>query len=141
MTIPLPLRLNASRCGSHGDVPVTRTATMTTLFVREDGGFRVARDEDVLARAHCLIAQRFRAGSPVLTSPERTREFLRLHIGARDHEIFGVLHLNTRHRLIAVEDLFRGTIDSASVHPREVVKAALAHNAAGVILYHNHPLC
>jgi DNA repair protein RadC len=64
---------------------------------------------------------------------------LRIHLGGCDHEIFGVLHLDYRHRLIAREDLFRGTVDGASVHPREVVKAALAHNAAGVILFHNHP--
>jgi DNA repair protein RadC len=52
---------------------------------------------------------------------------------------FGVLHLDTRHRLIAAEDLFRGTLSSSSVHPREVVKAALNHNAAALLLYHNHP--
>ena len=93
----------------------------------------------MLDRAQALIAQRYRAGSPVLTSPERTREFLRMHLGACDRETFGVLHLDNRHRLIAAEDFFRGTIDRASVHPREVVKAVIAHNAAAIVLYHNHP--
>ncbi|HWZ63640.1 MAG TPA: DNA repair protein RadC [Steroidobacteraceae bacterium] len=112
---------------------------MTTLYVRDASGFREAEPSDVLDRAQALIAQRFRSGSPVLTSPERTREFLRMHLGCCDRETFGVLHLDNRHRLITVQDLFHGTIDRASVHPREVVKAALAHNAAAIVLYHNHP--
>jgi DNA repair protein RadC len=112
---------------------------MTTLYVRDQSGFREARTTDVLDRAEALLAQRYRVGSPVLTSPALTREFLRLHLGGCEHEIFGMLHLDGRHRLIAVEDLFRGTINNASVHPREVVKAALGKNAAAVVLYHNHP--
>ena len=112
---------------------------MTTLYVRDQSGFREAQPTDVLDRAQALLAQRYRTGSPVLTSPTLTREFLRVHLGACEHEVFGVLHLDSPHRLIAVEDLFRGTINSASVHPREVVKATLKHNAAAVVLYHNHP--
>ena len=112
---------------------------MTTLYVRDESGFREARPDDVLERAQALLAQRYRVGSPVLTSPALTREFLRMHLGACEHEVFGMLHLDSRHRLIAVENLFRGTINSSSVHPREVVKSALAHNAAAVVLYHNHP--
>jgi DNA repair protein RadC len=118
-----------------------RPAVMTTLYVRDESGFREADPNDVLHRAQTLLAQRFRAGSPVLTSPALTREFLRLHLAACDHEVFGLIHLDSRHRLIAVENLFRGTINSSSVHPREVVKSVLAHNAAAVVLYHNHPLC
>jgi len=112
---------------------------MTTLYVRDESGFHEARPGDVLERAQALLAQRYRVGSPVLTSPALTREFLRMHLGACEHEVFGMLHLDSRHRLIAVENLFRGTINSSSVHPREVVKSALAHNAAAVVLYHNHP--
>ena len=109
---------------------------MTTLYVRDESGFREAEATDVLDRAHALLAQRYRAGSPVLTSPALTREFLRMHLGACEHEIFGVLHLDSRHRLIAAEDLFRGTINSSSVHPREVVKAALRQNSAALVLFH-----
>ena len=112
---------------------------MTTLYVRDASGFREAQANDVLDRAQALLAQRYRTGSPVLSSPALTRDFLRVHLGASECEIFGVLHLDSRHRLIAVENLFRGTINSASVHPREVVKTALLHNAAAVVLYHNHP--
>jgi len=64
---------------------------------------------------------------------------VRLHLAKREREVFAVMFLDNRHRLLAYEELFFGTIDGASVHPREVVKAALAHNAAAVILSHNHP--
>jgi DNA repair protein RadC len=112
---------------------------MTTLYVRDESGFREARPNDVLQRAQALLAQRYRVGSPVLTSPALTRDFLRVHLGTCEHEVFGMLHLDSRHCLLAVENLFRGTINSSSVHPREVVKSALAHNAAAVVLFHNHP--
>jgi len=112
---------------------------MTTLYVREAAGYREAQPQDVLTRAHALLSQRFRTGTPVLSSPERTHEFLHFHLGTLNHEVFGVLHLDARHRLLAAEDLFRGTVDGASVHPREVVKAAIAHASVSVILYHNHP--
>jgi len=112
---------------------------MTTLYVREECGYRQASPDDVLACAQSLISQRFRMGSPVLASPMRTREFLRLRLGAREHEVFCMLALDNRHRLIEFIELFRGTVDGASVHPREVVKEALRLNAAAVILVHNHP--
>jgi DNA repair protein RadC len=76
---------------------------MTTLYVREGAEFREAEPADILTRAHALISQRYRSGSPVLSGPRRTEEFLRLHLGGRDYEVFGLLHLNTRHRLIAAK--------------------------------------
>jgi len=63
---------------------------------------------------------------------------MKLHLAHLDHEVFAVLWLDNRHRVLSFEELFRGTIDGASVHPREVVKAALSHNAAACILAHNH---
>lgn len=74
-----------------------------------------------------------------LTSPALTREFLGARLRDLPHELFCCLLLDNRNRVIRFEELFRGTIDGASVHPREVVKLALAHNAAAVILAHNHP--
>ncbi len=112
---------------------------MTTLYVREGSDYYGAPAEQILDRAHALISQRYRTGSAVLQNPQRTREFLRIHLGARDHEVFGLLHLDTQHRLIAVEDLFRGTLDGASVHTRDVVQSVLQHRTAAVIVYHNHP--
>ena len=74
-----------------------------------------------------------------LSNPDATRRFLQARLSGYPYEVFACLFLDNRHRVIEYEALFRGTIDGASVHPREVVKAALAHNAAAVILAHNHP--
>ncbi|MBS61695.1 DNA repair protein RadC [Salinisphaera sp.] len=75
----------------------------------------------------------------VLSAPEATRRYLTLKLAHVPHEVFACVFLNTRNHVIAFEELFRGTIDGAAVYPREVVKAALRHNAAAVILAHNHP--
>jgi DNA repair protein RadC len=91
-----------------------------------------------LARRH--YRDTLKAG-PALDSPDAARGFLLAQLRDRPYEVFCCMHLNSRHQLIAFEEMFRGTIDGASVHPREVVKAALARNAAAVILAHNHPLC
>lgn len=74
-----------------------------------------------------------------LTSPAATRGYLKMRMLAYEREVFACLFLDNRHRVIAFEELFFGTIDTASVHPREVLKAALRHNAAALILTHNHP--
>ena len=74
-----------------------------------------------------------------LANPDTTRRFLQARLRGYPHEVFACLFLDNRHRVIEYEALFRGTLDGASVHPREVVKAALGHNAAAVILAHNHP--
>jgi DNA repair protein RadC len=89
-----------------------------------------------LARRH--YQQLMMTGS-ALANPRATREFLRMRLRDLPHEVFAVVYLDNRHRVIGFEELFRGTIDGASVHPREVVKQALAKNAAAVILTHNHP--
>ena len=112
---------------------------MATLYIRESAGFREAGSEEILHQAHSLMARRFRKGSPVLTTPNKVRDYLKLHVGALDYELFGVLHLDTRRHLIAVEDLFRGTIDAAAVHVREVVKSALRYGSSALIAWHNHP--
>lgn len=75
----------------------------------------------------------------VLSAPDATRRYLTTRLAHRPHEVFACVFLNTRNHVIAFEELFRGTIDGAAVYPREVVKAALRHNAAAVILAHNHP--
>lgn len=96
-------------------------------------------EDAVIAEAFRILCNRHRAGE-VLTSPEATRDFIRLRLAEELNEVFGCIFLDNRHRVIAVEELFRGTIDGASVHPRVVVQHALtAHNAAAVIFYHNHP--
>jgi DNA repair protein RadC len=89
-----------------------------------------------LSRRH--YAEQMLAGPP-LANPRATREFLRARLRDREYEVFCCLFLDNRHRVIAFDEVFRGTIDGASVHPREVVKLALSRNAAAVILSHNHP--
>jgi DNA repair protein RadC len=79
-----------------------------------------------------------RVGS-ALTTPDATRRFLIAQLRDRPFEVFCCLFLDNRHRLIAFEEIFRGTVDGASVHPREVVRQTLLHNAVSVILAHNHP--
>lgn len=75
----------------------------------------------------------------VLTNPEDTKRFLSARLRDYPHEVFAILFLDNQHRVIEFEELFHGTIDSATVHPREVVRRALHHNAAALILAHNHP--
>lgn len=79
------------------------------------------------------------ADGDLLNSPELVRQYLKAQLRHQPHEIFAVLFLDNQHRLIAYDELFQGTIDGASVYPREVVKKALARNAAAAILAHNHP--
>ena len=78
-------------------------------------------------------------GLPALSSPQAVKDYLGLSLGALQHEVFMVLFLDTRNRLVASEELFRGTLTQTSVYPREVVRRALHHNSAAVILAHNHP--
>jgi len=75
----------------------------------------------------------------VLSSPEHVRQYLSLHLTGLGHEVFSALFLDNRHRVIEYRELFTGTIDSAAVYPREIVKRCLSANAAAVIFAHNHP--
>ena len=94
--------------------------------------------EQTIRRALKILETRMRNTS-VLSAPNAVRDYLRLLLHDRGHEVFACVFLDAQHRVIAAEELFRGTLTQTSVYPREVVKAALAHNAAAVILSHNHP--
>ena len=96
-------------------------------------------EQKVLDRAARILAREMKERPLAMTSPQLVRDFLRFELEHVEHETFCVLFLDTQHRLIAFEELFRGTLDSASVYPREVAKEALRHNAGAVILAHNHP--
>jgi DNA repair protein RadC len=79
------------------------------------------------------------AAAPVFEQPQAVKDYVALHLGALPHEVFAVLFLDGQHRLLALEEMFRGTLTQTSVYPREVVKRALALNAGAAILAHNHP--
>ena len=92
----------------------------------------------VLELARRALAEQLKAGA-VFDSPGAVGHYLQLHLAARPHEVFAALFLDAQHRLIAMEELFRGTLTQTSVYPREVVTRALHHHAAAVVLAHNHP--
>ena len=92
----------------------------------------------VLELARRAMAEQLRE-RPALASPEAVARYLQLHLAARQHEVFAVLFLDGQNRLIALEEMFRGTLTRTSVYPREVVLRALHHQAAAVVLAHNHP--
>jgi DNA repair protein RadC len=102
------------------------------------GEAKAAQLAAVLEMARRCLREQLRAGV-ALNSPAAVREYLSLTLAAREHEVFVALFLDAQHRVIAVEELFRGTLTQTSVYPREVVKAALHRNAAALILAHNHP--
>lgn len=92
----------------------------------------------VLELARRSLQQRLQE-RPAFDAPDRVRDYLRLQLAAREHEVFAVLFLDAQHKLIRFDEMFRGTLAQTSVHPREVVRRALALNAAAVVLAHNHP--
>ena len=102
------------------------------------GPAKFAQLQAVLEMARRHLAERLRRDS-ALESPQAVRDYLKAQLRHEPHEVFGCLFLDTRHRVLAFEALFQGSIDGASVYPRQVVKRALAHNAAALILVHNHP--
>ena len=109
------------------------------LFVMEEGAteYREATPAEILT-AGAIAAKRTLSRHPITSVSDSRRYFLPL-LSSREQEIFSCLFLDNKHRVIQYEELFFGTIDSSAVHPREVVKRALFHNAAAAIVAHNHP--
>ena len=102
------------------------------------GPAKFAQLQAVLEMARRHLAERLRRDS-VLESPRAVRDYLKAMLRHEPHEVFACLFLDSKHRVLAFEPLFHGSIDNTSVYPRQVVKRALAHNAAALILCHNHP--
>jgi DNA repair protein RadC len=98
-----------------------------------------AREQAVLRRAMQLLERDMGARALPLQDLDAARRYVRLWIGAADIEVFGLVCLNAQHELIAAEEMSRGTLAHTAVYPREIVRAALRHNAGAVILVHNHP--
>jgi DNA repair protein RadC len=98
-----------------------------------------AKDDKIVAKALAILEARMKRAGPAMSSPQDVSSFIRLKLAGNEHEVFGVLFLNSQHNVIEFEEMFRGSVDSANVYPREIVKTALKHNAAAVVLAHNHP--
>ena len=92
----------------------------------------------VVTLALKVLSQRYRPGR-AFTSPEDIEGYLRLKLTGRRNEVFGIMYLDTRHRLIEIAELFQGTVDGAAVYPRVIVQQALEKNAAAIVAFHNHP--
>jgi DNA repair protein RadC len=110
------------------------------LYIREEasGDYRVASTREVTAAARACVGRLFRRGRSI-KKPADAAELFVGKLASLDAERFAVLFMDHQHRVIQYEELFFGTIDAASIHPREVIKRALHHNAATVLFAHNHP--
>jgi DNA repair protein RadC len=126
---------------------LTRFGNLTKLFAASKKDFcaihgmgqaKYVQLQAVLEMARRALKEELQRGD-ALNSPRAVRDYLQLLLGGRQQEVFLVLFLDTQHCVIASEELFHGTLSQTSVYPREVVKRALAHNAAAVIFAHNHP--
>lgn len=126
---------------------ITRFGSLSRLFAAGEADFcavnglgqaKFVQLQAVLEMSRRALKEELHRGD-ALNSPRVVRDYLQLLLGGRHQEVFLVLFLDTQHRVIASEELFHGTLSQTSVYPREVVKRALGHNAAAVILAHNHP--
>ena len=126
---------------------LTRFGSLHRLFaaplddvaaVRGLGPAKYVQLQAVVEMARRALAEQIQ-DRDAMSSPQAVRDYLRLSLGARPHEVFVAMFLDAQNRLLGCEELFRGTLTQTSVYPREVVKTALRYNAAGVIFAHNHP--
>jgi DNA repair protein RadC len=131
--------LGRDMVGHFGSLNGLFAASLTDFSVVNGlGPAKFAQLQAVLELARRALGEQLQAGV-TLSSPQTVKQYLQLLLGIKPYESFAVLFLDVRNRLIASEELFRGTLTHTSVYPREVVKAALSHNAASIILAHNHP--
>ncbi len=126
---------------------VARFGSLTRLFAVSRAEFcaipglgdaKYAQLQAVLEMARRALNEGMRHGN-AMTTPAAVKDYLRLLLAGREYEVFCAVFLDSQHRVLEIEELFRGSLNQASVYPREVVKRALAHNAAALILAHNHP--
>jgi len=127
----------------YAEMLMPRRATSNLTLALEPDPIRrpgfSAADLELIQRAIQCLEARYRVSGEALTSPEATRQYLKLRLDGSAYEVFAAIFLNQRHQVIAYRELFRGTVDGASVPPREVVREALALNCSAVIFAHNHP--
>lgn len=123
-------------CGGFGGLLHKQAAELAQI--KGLGPAKAAELVAVAEIARRALAQQISA-QPVFDAPQKVKDFLALALAGREQEVFAVLFLDGQHRLLELQEMFRGTLTQTSVYPREVVKAALARNAAAVVLAHNHP--
>jgi DNA repair protein RadC len=112
---------------------------MQDLMIKSGSRYRKARPAEIAEANSAYVLESMNRVQPTLEQPAEAARFLVNLLSGRDHEVFVVVFIDNRRKVICVEEMFRGTIDGASVHPREVVKAALWNSAQAVIFAHNHP--
>lgn len=111
----------------------------TTLYVKDvEGRYTVATDDMIFTATRAAVARKYPVNAP-MDKPKLAADFFKNKLNGFEHEVFSIVFLDNQNRLIAYREMFHGTINSAAVYPREVVKAAVGYNAAAVILSHNHP--
>lgn len=139
--LPSPPRAQDAPEITHS--PAKRPVAPPNFRICEGSGRYVTRrpltEDQIVRAAKRLLERRLLKDRPRLASPTMAADFLIVALAGRDREVFGCLLLDSQHRPLCFEELFWGTIDGAQVHPREVVKSALAHGAGAAILAHNHP--
>jgi len=123
-------------CGGFGALLHQRAQDL--VRIKGLGPAKAAELAAVAEIARRALAQQI-AAQPVFDAPQKVKDYLALQLGGRSQEVFAVLFLDGQHRLLALEEMFQGTLTQTSVYPREVVKAALRHNAGALVLAHNHP--
>ncbi|MBH3329872.1 DNA repair protein RadC [Pseudomonas oryzihabitans] len=112
---------------------------MTNVHTLDSTSAIRAREDDIISEAKAILDQRLFARGRGLNSPDDVRNYLKLQLAPEPNEVFAVIFVDTRHRVIAFEIVQYGTIDAASISPRHVAQRCLRHNAAAVIVAHNHP--
>ena len=111
-------------------------------YILERQAIQTTGEDDIIRQALAILERRAKAPDAVFQSPDAVKQFLVMRNAAEEDQFverFTVLFLDTQNRLVAIENMFTGTLSQTSVYPREIVRAALKHNAAAVVLSHNHP--
>ena len=133
------IALGRELLGNSGGLNALLADPSRTVSVQGIGPAKRARLLAALELARRSLAEQLVDDRQALTNPRDSARYLRAQLAHLPYEVFGCLFLDKRHRVKAFEELFRGTVDGANVHPREVVRACLRHNASAVIFAHNHP--
>ncbi|TVU68533.1 DNA repair protein RadC [Vibrio tasmaniensis] len=114
--------------------------TLSTLANYSSASLFSPEEKDILNHASSILESKlFISEQPALSSPDLVKSFCQTSLATSEHEVFGAIFLDSQHRVLRTKEMFHGTINAASVYPREVVKEALATNASAIIFYHNHP--